>query len=344
MKHQTYNFCTLFDSYYLTKGLILYDSLEQTCTNFHLYVFAFDEVCYTKLIALALPNMTVISLLEFENEDLLRIKPTRNKAEYCWTCGASSVWYAIHQFQLDHCVYLDADLRFFDSPKIAFDQIGDASIAITEHFIEKDDPAGRFCVQFVYFNNDKNGMKALEWWKNSCIDWCFARYEDGKFGDQKYLDSFPLMFDQVYIFTHRGIGVAPWNMKQYKYVGNNQLEYNGQIYPIVFFHYHGIRVVENRTNYNLVLKTMTYDLTESVESVFFIPFLIAYKEVCNKYLNIQVGELIIENRNKYQIFYSFLKKVLKRNRLARYFYYRVLKVKYNGYEQQSVADKLKDIE
>lgn len=34
------NFCTLFDSYYLDKGLALYSSLEKVSEDFTLYVFA----------------------------------------------------------------------------------------------------------------------------------------------------------------------------------------------------------------------------------------------------------------------------------------------------------------
>ena len=40
------NFCTLFDSYYLDKGLALYASLDKVCENFTLYIFCFDDRSY----------------------------------------------------------------------------------------------------------------------------------------------------------------------------------------------------------------------------------------------------------------------------------------------------------
>ena len=72
-------FCTLFDSNYLVRGLSLYKSLLDTKDDFELYVFAFDDDAYQMLMKLALPKMKVISLDEFEDERLLKIKQTRTR-------------------------------------------------------------------------------------------------------------------------------------------------------------------------------------------------------------------------------------------------------------------------
>ena len=213
-----YNFCTLFDSNYLHKGLALYQSLCNVRVDFHLYVVAFDDICFVTLKNLNLDKLTVVSLSEFETKELLAIKPTRNRAEYCWTAGPSVIFYFIHEYSLDHCTYVDSDLMFFSSPKVVFDEIGISSVAITEHIPDGPDMlAGKYCVQFMYFKNDLDGIKALTWWMNSCIDWCFARYEDGKYGDQKYLDSFLELFNNVHVIKHRGAGIAAWNIHLYDF-------------------------------------------------------------------------------------------------------------------------------
>ena len=74
------HFCTLFDANYLARGLVTYESLRTTTEGgAHLYVFAFDDKCYDVLTTMQLPNLTVISLSEFEDEQLLAIKPTRSR-------------------------------------------------------------------------------------------------------------------------------------------------------------------------------------------------------------------------------------------------------------------------
>ncbi len=228
MQDKTLHFCTLFNSYYLTRGLALYASLEKHCPDFRLYVIAFDDICYDILSKLALPSMVVISLKEFEDPELLSIKSTRTPGEYCWTCSSSSILYCIKKYNLDMCTYLDADMIFFDNPQILIDEMGDKSILLTEHRLPeknwKIEAAGIYCVQFMPFKNDEDGMRALSWWRARCIEWCYARIEDGRLGDQKYLDDWTTRFPGVHVMQHIGGGIAPWNVYRYNFpVRNNKI-------------------------------------------------------------------------------------------------------------------------
>src|SRR5689334_16947120 len=94
------NFCTLFDSNYLTRGLALYESLEKVCTSFHLYVVTFDDKAYDFLSNAKLAHLTAISLIDFEDPGLRKIKPTRSSAEYCWTCTPSVILYCLNRYRL----------------------------------------------------------------------------------------------------------------------------------------------------------------------------------------------------------------------------------------------------
>lgn len=51
-------------------------------------------------------------------------------------------------------------------------------------------------------------LKSIDLVENSCLDWCYDRYEDGKFGDQRYLDMMPDRFEGVHEIENRGVGVA----------------------------------------------------------------------------------------------------------------------------------------
>src|SRR4051812_17472579 len=108
-------YCTLFDSFYLPRGVAMIESLAQRDHDFHLYVFAFDDSSLQILKNLKLAHVTVISLAEFETPELLQVKPTRSKVEYCWTCTPAVILHCLEHYKLPECTYLDADLLFFSS-------------------------------------------------------------------------------------------------------------------------------------------------------------------------------------------------------------------------------------
>lgn len=218
----------------------MYESLSTYCQNFHLYIFAFDDRCYALLKKMALNSVTIISLKDFEDEKLLSIKGTRTAGEYCWTCTPSVIRFAIQSFNLDHCTYLDADLYFYSDPSKLVDEMGEKSVLITEHrYTPKYDQSrfsGIYCVQFMTFKNDSRGMAVLEWWRNACLDWCYARHEDGKFGDQKYLDDWLDRFDGIHVLQHPGGGVAPWNVQKFDILNRKK--------ELVFYHFHQFKFMD----------------------------------------------------------------------------------------------------
>lgn len=241
-------FCTLFDSTYMSRGMAMYRSLCRQCNNFHLYIFAFDDYCYNFFSSNDFEHVTVISLQEFEDQRLLVAKKNRSSGEYCWTCTPSTVLYVLDHFEVDNCTYIDADLFFYSSPQVLIDEVGDDSVMITEHrYTEKYDQtktSGKYCVQFVFFKNDKRARKVLEWWREACLEWCYNRQEEGRFGDQKYLDDWCTRFEGVHELQHLGGGVAPWNMQQYTFINKRGKVYGiesstKRVFNIVFYHFHG---------------------------------------------------------------------------------------------------------
>jgi hypothetical protein len=272
----------------------MYRSLEKHCNDFHLFVFAFDDLSFELLKQLNLGKASIIALREFESPDLLKVKPNRSIAEYCWTCTPSIIKHVFQKFNVKNCTYLDADLFFYNSPAILIEELTDKhSVLITEHRysllarMRDEERAGRFCVQFITFTDSPESQNVLDCWKNQCIDWCYARFEDGKFGDQKYLDEWPHKYQNVKILEHLGGGVAPWNVQQYQILENNNkisgIDKKTKIkFDIIFFHFHFIRFLEND------LVDLGWDfLSNEVINQFYIPYikLIAMAEKELKGLN-----------------------------------------------------------
>ena len=272
------NFCTLFDSNYISRGLSLFGSLKKVTPDFHLYIVAFDDECYQYLKKIHEPELTVISLAEFEDEKLLQVKSGRTAAEYCWTCTPSIILYCIEKFRLPFCTYVDSDMIFYENPQILIDEMINNSVLITEHRYTRDYDVsathGKYCVQFMYFKSDENGLTALRWWRDRCLEWCFNYMEDGKFGDQKYLNDWTERFPGVHVLHHPGGGLAPWNIQQFSLERTNGkisiMDKNkGGRYPLVFFHFHGLKFFSDE---KVACCDALYELDGDVKELLYFPY------------------------------------------------------------------------
>jgi hypothetical protein len=112
---------------------------------------------------------------------------------------------------------------FIKNPSAIFKEFeaSGKKVLITSHGYapeyDQSKDSGIYCVQFISFN--RNGSEIVrEWWKQRCIEWCFNRFETGKFGDQKYLDDWLERFpNEVHCLSDPGWTLAPWNATRFPY-------------------------------------------------------------------------------------------------------------------------------
>lgn len=298
-----YSYCTLFDINYLTRGLCMYESLKSHTKDFHLFIFAFCDKSYELLKKLDLESCTIIALQEFEDDELLKIKSSRSAGEYCWTCTPSIIKYCLDKYNLSHCTYLDADLYFFDNPNILIDEMKTNDVSITEHrytkIYDQSSVSGIYCVQFMTFKNTLNGINILNWWRNACNEWCYARVEDGKFGDQKYLDDWMDRFSDVYIISNSRAGVAPWNVQQYDFKNR---------FDIIFYHFHNLKFLDSENIY-----FGNYYLSSDVVDKIYRPYV---KHLYQMKKRISVFDTNLNLDEKYEIkknYIQIMKKVFQYN-------------------------------
>ena len=232
--------------------MCLYKSIKQYEHEFTLWILCLTEECQDTLRAMQLPGVKLISLEQLEkyDKDLKNVENTRNRIEYYFTMSPCLPLYILTQQEnMEDITYLDADLYFFDSYMRVFDEIGDASIAIIPHnyvpkMLEKGaEKNGIYNVGWITWKNNDAGKECLSWWRKKCIEWCYDRHEEGRFADQKYLDSWPETFKDVTVLKNPGLNLAPWN------VGKHSLENKEAIYvsgeKLIFYHFHGLKQINN---------------------------------------------------------------------------------------------------
>lgn len=237
------HFVTLFDSHYLPLGLCLHQSLAQHGRPFHLWIVAMDEACVSALEKMRLAGVTVVRLSEIETGTLRAVKGSRTVGEYCWTLTPFLPSYVFARApDSQRVTYIDADLYFFAPPRVLLEEFAASGkhVLLTDHAFAPEYAAnlrfGRFCVQFVTFRNTAPARRVLQWWQERCLEWCYAREEDGKFGDQKYLDRWPELFAaEVHVLAQTERTLAPWNVA---HTGRRA----SPVRP-VFYHFHSLKIV-----------------------------------------------------------------------------------------------------
>ena len=289
------HYVTLFDGLFLPQGLTLHSSMERHIRNYTLWILCVDVESYNVLSILKLPNVNLLNLVDLESADLIRVKSERSKGEYCWTLTPFSVRFVLEADPtISRVTYIDADLWFRKDPSpifYEFDLSGKA-VLITDHDYsaeyDQSYTAGQFCVQFMIFRRN-GGEIVRKWWEQRCIEWCYARSEDGKFGDQKYLDKWPDLFDDhIHILNKKELILAPWNATRFPY-GNS-----------IIWHFHGLRII-NINNHKIQMLLGFYPLPTVVINYIYEPYLMDFKNSLSILSNCNIS---IQVQSKQSIFHT----------------------------------------
>ena len=288
----TEHYVTLFDACFLPQGLCLYYSLVKNAGDFLLWVLCIDQECFDLLQRLNLPRLRLLHLGSLETPELLAVKPSRSSAEYCWTLTPFAPRFV---FEADQSVarvtYLDADMFLFKNPKPIFkefDQSG-KQVLITDHAYAPDNDqsstSGQYCVQLLVFSRASLNS-VCKWWQDQCINWCKSYFEAGKFGDQKYLESFEQLFpDDVHVLSELDILLAPWNASRFPHS------------RCVAFHFHQLRLTGPSTPVKLITG---YHIPKPTLKNIYLPYIVLLKSLLIYY------ELPVPKQSKYQSFIYFI--------------------------------------
>lgn len=237
-----FSFCTHFNKAYLLKGLSLINSLKINLPEVRIYVLCLDDITFEVLSKLEIKNVKLYSLADIETSELLNAKANRSLVEYFWTLTPCFTHHVLtSEAAIDSITYVDSDLLFFSSPKPVFEKIGQKSIGIVPHnfaagfgHLEK---MGKFCVEFIYFRKDQQGLDCLREWRRQCLEWCYDKVEKNRMADQKYLDFWPEKYSKLCIVKMAGVGVAPWNFSKFEFsLSHNGYRVNGL--PLIYYHFH----------------------------------------------------------------------------------------------------------
>lgn len=232
--------CTISSKSHLFKALALFDSLQnRTKASFHCLMTDAEPVENSE-------NLWFYSLDSFQSADAVSMKAKYKGNQLRW--GFKSLFLIkLLQDGFDSVIYVDNDICFYNSPDFLFTELEKNSILLTPHFYpvdpEKDQNWMEANLRVGLYNGgfigaNKNGLPALQWWTKCCIYNIKKSYRRGLFDDQKYLDLFPVLFENVLILKHKGCNVAGWNIETSPRSLNNQNQVIlDEQWPLIFIHF-----------------------------------------------------------------------------------------------------------
>ncbi len=269
------HYCTTLDHAALARGLALHQSLLAHGGKFALTVLAMDDAAAAGLERSQAAHLRVILASELASRfpALAGAQRDRTKREFQATCVPWLMRHLLAELPAgERLTHLAADVYFFSSPEAVFKEVGDAPVGLVPFrpgaaviYLEA---YGRFNPGWLSLRNDAVGNAAATDWAERCAAWCFEILEPHRYGNQKYLDTWPARFPEAKVITHPGVLVAPWNLPDTKISPGPRI--GGT--PLIGYQFHGLAHLD-RQLYDAGLEAYGASPTAELRDVIYQPYL-----------------------------------------------------------------------
>tara|TARA_R110000823_G_C15952304_1_gene502099 strand:+ start:2209 stop:3138 length:930 start_codon:yes stop_codon:yes gene_type:complete len=260
------NFCTVADDNFTEKVLALNSSLARYQSDYILHLLCVDDEVYNKCnepnikkyrLADLLESDPVLKKAQFNPASREALINTANNIEqatrlqFIWALASYFTWWCTENLELEDILYIDSDIYFFRDLSGLRESIKDCSVGIIEHRCPYSPVNGKYNVGIVYFKNNFQGYKVLTWWKN-----CLLKHDNeysithGTCGDQKYLEVFEELTDEVKVLDPDIGHLAPWNFLSHDY-SSGKITWNSYTQDLLYCHFSNFKPDYENNSYQL---------------------------------------------------------------------------------------------
>jgi hypothetical protein len=162
-------------------------------------------------------------------------------------------FYMAHLYERDDGVqkvmYLDPDMYVLGSLKALEAKLERYSIVLTPHSCTYDDSeanlktelamlgTGVFNMGFIATSRSPETVAFLNWWKKRMFHYAYARWGQGLFYDQYWVNLVPLYFRNVHVEKNPGFNMCYWNLfERFLETRDRRYVVNGQ-HDLVLYHF-----------------------------------------------------------------------------------------------------------
>jgi hypothetical protein len=247
-----------------------------------------EDDTFQALEAMNLPDVVLLHFRYLEDAAIQATQSNRSYLEFCWTLKAITLDFVIqHYGNAEYFAHLDADLCFFSDPKALFNEAPRASLYLTDHkyskrFVHNYATSGKFNTGFVGCRNTAIARKAIRWWRDRCLESCSSSSypQSGIFGDQRYVEKWPHLFQNVHVIKNKGSNTSVWNIEGYKLSERNHTVFVDND-PLIFYHFSAFTILGEKD----FCLTWHYPLSNEVLNLIYLPYMILLSDKIKKVLN-----------------------------------------------------------